>query len=122
MGPYVRAYSILINAWSKSRMADAPIEAKKVLVKLSNMYSNGFIEEGPNTITYTSVINTYAAHGDVEGASDMLGMMEKDFEAGNNDARPNIRTYSTIINAWSKSGHDNAPHEAKNMLNKIIYL
>ncbi|OEU10328.1 TPR-like protein [Fragilariopsis cylindrus CCMP1102] len=118
--PYIRAYSILINAWSKSKKADSPAQARSILQKLINMYSSGFIEEGPNVITYTSVIDTYAAQGDVDGAMDVLEMMEADFESGNKDAKPDIKTYNNLIHAWSKSGKDDSPAQARKILQKLI--
>jgi len=119
---YLRAYSILINAWSKSGKEDAPRQAESILNKLSNMFVSGTIEEGPNVITYSSVIDTYARHGDIEGACNILGEMEKDFQAGNKNAKPNTRTYNTLINGWSKSSDEDTPHQARNLLNKMIRL
>merc|ERR1712194_722847 len=85
-------------------------------------YSNGALDEAPTTITYSSVMDTYAAHGDIKGASDTFRMMENDYNSGNKGARPDMRTYSTLINAWSKSSDGDAPRQAKNLLNKMISL
>jgi pentatricopeptide repeat protein len=135
--PYNRLYSIIINAWLKSGHINAPKESKNILIKLSNMFRDGISDAGPDTITYSSVIATYAAHGDVDGANDILKMMEdeedeEDEEDDNNNnnknatattaAKPNMRTYSTLINVWSKSGRDDAPKEAKKLLDKVIDL
>jgi pentatricopeptide repeat protein len=118
--PYIRAYSILINAWSKSKKADSPAQARSVLQELIDMHFNGYIEEGPDVVAYTSVIDTYASRGDPQGASDILKMMEDDFEAGNKDAKPNTHTYNTLIHAWSKSGKDDSPAQARSILQKLI--
>jgi pentatricopeptide repeat protein len=117
-----RVYGILINAWSKSGHHHAPQQAKNLLIGLSIMFINGISEEGPNTITYTSVMDTYAASGDIQGACDILDLMEDDFKSGNNDAKPNMISYSTLINAISKSGKENAPRQAMNILKKVIDL
>merc|ERR1719491_691316 len=118
--PDMKTYSILINAWSKSSDEDAPQQAKNLLNKMIRLHSSGDLEEAPNTITYCSVMDTYAAQGDVEGASDILSMMENDFKSGNKGARPNIDTYNILINAWAKSGNSNSPIEAEKILEKLI--
>ena len=117
--PNVRTYSTLINAWSKSGRDDAPQEAKKLLDKVIDLHSKGDLDEGPNVITYNSVIDSYAVQGDVEGASIILKMLEDDFQAGNLDAKPDMRTYSTFINAISKSGDIDAPKQAEDVLKKM---
>ncbi|OEU11916.1 hypothetical protein FRACYDRAFT_137581, partial [Fragilariopsis cylindrus CCMP1102] len=117
--PNVRTYSTLINAWSKSGRDDAPQEAKKLLDKVIDLHSKGDLDEGPNVITYNSVIDSYAVQGDVEGASTILKMLEDDFQAGNLDAKPDMRTYSTFINAISKSGDIDAPKQAEDVLKKM---
>jgi len=79
-------YSALIKAWSKSGDDDVPRQAKILLkVKLLSCTQIA-LEKGPDKIMYTSVINTYGAHGDVERAGDILEMMVRDFKSGYKDA------------------------------------
>ena len=112
----------VINAWSKSGKDDAPHEAKNLLDTIINLHSKGDLEEAPSAISYNSVMNAYAHNGDIHAAIEIMKMMEDDFKSGNSAAKPTMWAYSILIHAWAKSGRDDAPHEAKNLLDKIINL
>jgi len=120
--PDMRTYSTLINVISKSGNKDAPRQATNILKKMIELHSQGDLDEGPDAITYTSVMDTYAVVGDIEGATNILKIMKDDFHSGNKNARPNERTYNVLINAISKSRTNDAPRHAKLVLKKMIDL
>merc|ERR1712032_325251 len=117
--PNFITYKIMIKAWIKSDKKDATQEALNYLKKMINLHSKGEFEQRPDAFIYTSIINIHARRGDIEGANDVLKMMKNDFKSGNIHAKPSTYTYNILINGWSKSGHDDAPSHAKNLLRKI---
>jgi pentatricopeptide repeat protein len=118
----MRTYSTLINAISKSGNVNASKQATDLLKKMINLFINGDLDEAPNAITYSSVMDAYAVDGDIDGAMNILNMMKDDYNSGNKTAKPNLRTYNILINAISKSDTDDAPQQAEILLTTMIYL
>ena len=98
-GPDIYSYNGVINCWSKSNQPNSPQRALQILQSMrKNNNSKTVIK--PDTITYNSVLDAYARHGDVVGANKVWEMMKDDSYTA---AKPNVRTYSILIDAWSKS-------------------
>ena len=132
----VYTYSGVINCWNKSQRPDAPRRALAILQAMLDNYHQSTTtttttnsEENtantttttttthrpirPNTVIYSSVINIFAQHGDIEGAQRVFTMMKDDYERYQNlSAKPNIRTYNMMINAWSKASDTIHPEAA----------
>jgi len=76
-----QAYSILIDAWSKSGKNDAPVEMEKILKEMSQNFQTGELQEGPNVITYTSMIRCLKKfEGTEERVQELIVESRKDFE------------------------------------------
>lgn len=96
-GPHTIVYSTVINCWAKSDLPESPQRARDILQSMIHHYQNGIEEVRPNTITYNSVLDAYARQGDISGATEILKMMEDDFDAGNADAIVDLRTFHIIF-------------------------
>jgi pentatricopeptide repeat protein len=105
-GPDIYSYNGVINCWSKSNQPNSPQRAFDILqsMRSRNDNNNNNRTIKPDTITYNSVLDAYARHGDVEGANKVWEMMKEDSYT----AKPNVRTYSILIDAWSKSASASA--------------
>eukprot|EP00529_Nitzschia_sp_RCC80_P004656 CAMPEP_0113480984 /NCGR_PEP_ID=MMETSP0014_2-20120614/22166_1 /TAXON_ID=2857 /ORGANISM="Nitzschia sp." /LENGTH=965 /DNA_ID=CAMNT_0000374449 /DNA_START=462 /DNA_END=3356 /DNA_ORIENTATION=+ /assembly_acc=CAM_ASM_000159 len=110
--PELRSYSILIDAWAKSGRSEAPVEAMKLLMTIKDLHAAGMID-APDIITFTTVMDAHAKHGDVGGALKVLEMMS------GGEVKPDLQTYSILIDAWAKSGRSEAPVEAMKLLMTI---
>uniref|UniRef100_A0A7S4APZ8 Pentacotripeptide-repeat region of PRORP domain-containing protein n=2 Tax=Pseudo-nitzschia australis TaxID=44445 RepID=A0A7S4APZ8_9STRA len=118
-GPSKIVYSTVINCWAKSDLPESPQRARDILESMIHHYQNGIEEVRPNTITYNSVLDAYARQGHTNGATEILKMMEDDFDAGNIDAIVDLRTYNILIDTWSKSLNPIAPQEAEKLIEKM---
>ena len=59
--------------------------------------------KAPNGACYNLVLKAHASTGDAEKAEDVLELMWKDYEAGNEEALPNRKIYTTVMYAWQNS-------------------
>lgn len=106
-GPDIYSYNGVINCWSKSNQPNSPQRALQILQSMrKNRNDNSKTVIKPDTITYNSVLDAYARHGDVVGANKVWEMMKED--GSYTAAKPNVRTYSILIDAWSKSASASA--------------
>jgi hypothetical protein len=74
---------------------------------MQDHYKSGYWGVKPDTISFSSVINAWAASGDPvapQRAEALLKRMQKMHEAGNHDVKPNTITINSIISAWAQSG------------------
>ncbi len=55
-------------------------------------------------------------------AKNLLQMMHKLYEAGNEDVKPNVVTYGAVIDSWAKSGDPRAAERADNILANMIKM
>jgi pentatricopeptide repeat protein len=122
--PDIKSYTILINAWSKKSNSNnkeddnAPLEAEALLFEIIDLYEKGDIEEGPNTITYGSVINCWSKSNRSDAPKRALKILktmiskynsnkEDNINNGNknnNAVIPNTIAYSTVMDAYAKRG------------------
>ena len=118
-GPDIYSYNGVINCWSKSNQPNSPQRALQILQSMRNNNNSKTVIK-PDTITYNSVLDAYARHGDVVGANKVWEMMKEDSYTA---AKPNVRTYSILIDAWSKSASASASASdvtATNTADRII--
>ena len=111
--------SSVINCWSKSNKLEAPKHARSILDDMISQSKgkNGNKAISPNRITYNSVADAYARQGNVDGALEVIKLMEDDYRSsGNIYVKPDILTYNILIGCWSKSGKSNAPIEAEKIM------
>lgn len=59
--------------------------------------------KAPNGVCYNLVLKAHASTGDAEKAEEVLKLMWKDHEAGNDEALPNRKIYTTVMYAWQNS-------------------
>jgi pentatricopeptide repeat protein len=70
---------------------------------MGHLYKEGRADIRPNTRSFNTVINAWAKSGRgdeaAEKAQDLLDMMTRLYEEGNNDTvRPDVHTFCTVIN------------------------
>jgi pentatricopeptide repeat protein len=74
----------------------------------------------PDTITYNSMLNTYAAIGNVDEVCRLYHEMQTDFASGKNkDCCPDMHTYASILNALQKSNPSDAAEVAEQIFSAI---
>jgi pentatricopeptide repeat protein len=116
--PCVVIYSAVIDCWSKSRRREAPDRALKLLREMQALSDLGHTEVSPNSITFNSVISSFASQGRVDEAQSLLDEMKQ----GDATTRPDVISYSTVIHACSKSRQRHACERASELLNEMISL
>jgi len=93
--PTVVSFNAVIDAYAKAGQAQAAEEL------LRHMMDDDDSLPSPNTRSFNSVINAWAKSGE-EGAAthaeELLDLMEKGYEEGNNDVRPDVHSFCTVIN------------------------
>jgi len=105
VAPDVRTYNIILSAYANEK---GPADAEKVLQRLE-MHRN----IKPNSITYTTCMDSYAKRGDAHNNLRILSLMEKSYENGNLQAKPTRRTYVSALNSLAKSGRGDAGSRAE---------
>lgn len=123
--PTVVEFSVVINAWSKSKDRDAAIRAEAVLETMQRL-SQDRPELRPNKVSFNSVISAWARSGHPEAperAEAIVNSMQCLYErTGNADIRPTAIALSTVIHAWSNSRRKGAALRAEAILNHMCHL
>ena len=101
--PTTISYNAVIDAYAKSSREDAAERAEQILRRMGHLYKEGRADIRPNTRSFNTVINAWAKSGRgdeaAEKAQDLLDMMTRLYEEGNNDTvRPDVHTFCTVIN------------------------
>merc|ERR1711971_658915 len=52
----IRTYNKIIDAWSKSKNKNSPVEVEKILKEINDLHTSGKLKRGPNKITYNTMI------------------------------------------------------------------
>jgi pentatricopeptide repeat protein len=108
--PDMHTHATMLNALQKSNREDSIEKAEQIVSRISS----------PDTVIYTTLLNFYAKHGNVEKALALVREMQSDFDTGKNkNCRPNMRTYATVLNALQKSNVSNAADQAEQIFNSI---
>jgi pentatricopeptide repeat protein len=84
------SYSMVIDAWGKSRAPDAVVKAKRIFDS---------IKHPKTTFVYNTMMNVYAERGCHEPALQLLNEMKGQTCGG---CPPDDRTYSILLNAYQK--------------------
>jgi len=122
MGPAADGEALKKGQESKSNTLrkDSLSRARDILSEMDARYDRWNKTIRPDTVTYNAVMNAFARQGDVEGATGIFEMMEKDSQSGmNRNARMDDRTYNILLDAWAKSGRDSAVAESERILNEM---
>mmetsp|Transcript_90053 Transcript_90053/g.134942 ORF Transcript_90053/g.134942 Transcript_90053/m.134942 type:complete len:562 (-) Transcript_90053:17-1702(-) len=97
--PDAQSFNIVIDAWAKSRVAEAPEAAERLLRR---MLEND--DTQPDTLSYNAVLDAWANSGSdesLEKVNQIFHHMETLHESGKNVA-PTIRTVNAVLNTYSK--------------------
>ena len=94
--PDLIAYSVALDAWSKSGEAHAAERARAIPSRMTGPVR-------PSTVCFNCLMNIYATEGKAEEAESVLEMMDRESRAGNPRTKPRSTDFATCINAWAKS-------------------
>lgn len=124
--PSVVLFSVVIDAWSKSKQPDAAIRAEAILDMMLQL-SQDRPELLPNKVSFNAVIHAWALSPQPEApkrAAAIFSKMQDLYQkTGNPDIKPTSISLSTVINAWAKSRHypDPGPR-SEAVLNQMCHL
>lgn len=107
--PDLEAYNTVMDAWSKSRVTEAPEAAERLLKRMMDDES---VE--PNTNTYNLLIDAWANSdkaNSLDKANQIYRHMERLRTDETKDVSPNIRTVNAVLHAYAKKS---AQHTSKN--------
>ena len=125
------SYNTCINAWAKSGPQinkhpqiknNAAMRAQHLLEEMQNAYLNGNDNVKPNTISFSTCINSWAHSKDMDGArcaQDLLELILELEQERDPTMTPNSITCNLILNAWSKSTSPNTAIRAQDLLYTI---
>jgi pentatricopeptide repeat protein len=105
--PRARNLAILVSAWAKSGLEEAPQRAETILHETQRLYDEGLLEDKPNCISYSTVVECYAKSdqpGSAERAEAILDEMSRRARNGETHLRPNSYTYRSVIQAYASRG------------------
>jgi pentatricopeptide repeat protein len=123
--PSVVAFSVVINAWSRSRHPNAAVLAEAALDRMQKLAeTNPSLQ--PNVVTFNSVLHAWAnsRHPKApERAEQILNTLQKLYEESSNPAlKPNQMSVSTVITCWAKSRDPRAPFRAEAILDHLCKI
>eukprot|EP00977_Amphora_coffeiformis_P013408 scaffold3505_cov170-Amphora_coffeaeformis.AAC.5 len=111
-------YSAVLTAWSRSSRRDAPTRALALvneMVDRHQMDPNRFIK--PDSLHYSSVIDAFAEHGDVENAEALLNrMLVLSPQSG---VHPNRGCWNGVLKAYARSRILDGPERAVQLLDRM---
>ena len=131
----LHVYSALASASTYGERGDAAASshaarAAAVLRQMEDRYQRtGRPEVLPDTISYATVLHSYANVGNAREAERILDHMERvgDHDQGHGHdlddrLKANIICYNSTLHGWSKSKEDDAPHRAEDLLRRMERL
>lgn len=94
----------IMDAWSKSGVANAGEKATSLLTRLESLHRDYANDETmkPNALTYTATINAWAKSRQFhkgKKARETLHRMIQAYKGGNRDAKPNVFAFTSVLNA-----------------------
>jgi len=128
--PQVLSYSAVLQAWAKSGRPEAPKEAERVIMGMSQK-KNGpdgkNLSMQPTSICYDALIETYARSDDPMASQkidDVLRFMEDRASAGETALMPTTRTFQAAIVGLSRRSTEKEENAAKaeQLLRRMIDL
>lgn len=125
--PTVVAFSVVIDAWSKSNHPKAAIRAEAILERMQEL-SQDKPELQPNVVSFNCVLHAWAVsrHSQApERAETILNLMHNLYvKSGNGAVKPNAISMTTVINSWAKNSRRDlrAAPRAEAILNHMCQL
>lgn len=121
--PTVVPFSIVIDAWSKSRHPQAATKAEAILERML-VLSQENPAMTPNVFTYNGVLHAWAQSRNKkapERAEAVLHQLQNLYEQSGNDPslKPNRISMSTVMDCWAKLA---SASRAESILNHMIEL
>jgi hypothetical protein len=98
--PGLTSYNIIMDAWSKSRVAEAPDANERLLRR---MMEDKTVE--PDTISYNLLLDAWAnsdRENSLERVTQIYKHMENLHDQGNSHVSPSIRTINAVMHAHAK--------------------
>jgi len=132
--PNVQTYTLLLDAYAKSGLEDAPIQAEEVLHDMIQMaHDEGDESIRPNVFSYTAVIDAYARSTNSvlsnnkrpqEEAERILLQMIADVQQKDKThaVSPTSQTFDVVLNAWAKCGNYEGAQRAELLFEKMKVL
>ncbi|KAL7542284.1 hypothetical protein ACHAXR_013211 [Thalassiosira sp. AJA248-18] len=114
VAPDVRTYNLVLSAYANEK---GPSQAEKILQRLEKHK-----DIKPDSISYITVMDSYAKIGDAHNSLRILSLMEKSFENGNLQAKPSRRAYVSALNSLAKGGRGDAGARAEALVQKMEKL
>ena len=105
--------------------ASHAIQAAAILRGMEERYNRTERPEVmPDTISYATVLHSYANVGNAREAERMLDHMEKigSDQRWSDRVQTNIICYNSTLHGWSKSKEDDAPYRAEDLLRRMEIL
>lgn len=116
-------FNTVMDAHAKSQTPESAEKALQLLIKLEQYGGKHGIY--PNTISYTTVIDSFAKAKSEDSASNaemVFRKMEAAHKSGNEDARPNNRSFNAVINAYVQTSAPGSALRAEQILMKMLTL
>ena len=110
----------VLNVWSKSGRSDAVDRAEDIFSRVKRSPVGGNLD----VITYNTLLDVYSQAGYAERAEGLLEAMAQDCQLQQQyqkrpPVRPDAISFATTVAAWARSGHDQAPERATDLLRRM---
>jgi pentatricopeptide repeat protein len=103
--PDIVSYSVVIDAYAKSRKPDAAHEVHR------------FITVPPNVVSFNSVIHAYSKSDDMTAAERAESVLEEMKEA---NIEPDLMTYCSLLTVWSNTKHLDKATRARLIMDMMV--
>jgi tetratricopeptide (TPR) repeat protein len=112
----------VIRAWSKSKRLEAPEMAEGLLQLMHDLYENGWVDSGPNTLSYGVAMEAWYNSNDPEASEKVEKLLDDMKNCSVEAVRPDRVSYMYVINTWANSHSSIGPHRANTLLQEMIQL
>ena len=114
----------MIRAWAKSHRVEAPDMADGLLRLMYDLYDDGWLDSGPNTMTYGVVLDAWSRSGRRDAVVRMESLLREMMDSYIPDqVVPDRVCYQYVLNGWAK--HDRTRHglqKASGILQEMMDL
>ena len=73
----VAAFGAVVSAWERSSLVEAPLRAEKLVGIMSDLHNSGFLERGPDLLTYKALISSWSKSSSRDATKHALAAIEK---------------------------------------------